>query len=151
MKHVVILQMLQVFVAIIIHKTVLAFSLGINFITAQVPWKTGLLLAIIFCLASPVGGGIGASLVAGGGESVAITLLNAILSGLATGTFLYVAFIEVISYELTNIDRQYVSQRLLLVLSILIGFATFAGLTFIHDHDHNSDHTHDHDHDHHDH
>ena len=123
--------MIQVFVAIIIHKTVLAFSLGINFITAQVPWKTGLLLAVIFCLASPVGGGIGASLVTGDSESVAVTLLNAILSGLATGTFFYVAFIEVISYELTNIDWQYVSQRLLLVLSILIGFATFAGLSFI--------------------
>ena len=143
--------MLQVFVAIIIHKTVLAFSLGINFITAEVPWKTGLLLAVIFCLASPVGGGIGALLVASNSESVTVTLLNAILSGLATGTFFYVAFIEVISYELTNIDRQYVSQRLLLVLSILIGFATFAGLSFIHDHnhDHNSDHGHDHhDHDH---
>ena len=143
--------MIQVFVAIIIHKTVLAFSLGINFITAQVPWKTGLLLAVIFCLASPVGGGIGASLVAGDSESVAVTLLNAILSGLATGTFLYVAFVEVISYELINIDRQYVSQRLLLVLSILIGFATFAGLSFIHghDHNHNDDHDHhDHDHDH---
>ena len=139
--------MLQVFVAIIIHKTVLAFSLGINFITAQVPWKTGLVLAVIFCLASPVGGGIGAILVASDGESVTVTLLNAILSGLATGTFFYVAFIEVISYELTNIDWRYVSQRLLLVLSVLIGFAMFAGLSFIHDHDHShNDHDHDHDH-----
>ena len=119
--------------AIIIHKTVLAFSLGINFITAQVPWKTGLLLATIFCLASPVGGGIGVTLAVRDGESVTVTLLNAILSGLATGTFFYVAFIEVISYELTHIDRQYVSQRLLLLLSIVIGFATFAGLSFIQD------------------
>ena len=141
--------MLQVFVAIIIHKTVLAFSLGINFITAQVPWKTGLVLAVIFCLASPVGGGIGASLVASNSESVTVTLLNAILSGLATGTFFYVAFIEVVSYELTNIDWRYVSQRLLLVLSVLSGFALFAGLSFIHDHDHgHDDHDHDHDHDH---
>ena len=141
--------MLQVFVAIIIHKTVLAFSLGINFITAQVPWKTGLVLAVIFCLASPVGGGIGAILVARNSESVTVSLLNAILSGLATGTFFYVAFIEVISYELTNIDWRYVSQRLLLVLSVLIGFAMFAGLSFIHDHDHgHNDHDHDHDHDH---
>ena len=119
--------------AIIIHKTVLAFSLGINFINSEVPWKTALLLSTIFCVASPIGGGIGATLAASDGESVTVTLLNAILSGLATGTFFYVAFIEVISYELNNIERQYVSQRLLLVLSISIGFSVFAGLSFIQD------------------
>lgn len=125
--------MLQVFVAIIIHKTILAFSLGINFVTIQVPLKTSLLLTIIFCLASPIGGGIGTSLVAGDSESVQVTLLNAILQGLATGTFLYIAFTEVISYELTNLEPEYVSHRLLLVLSILIGFSAFAGLSFIDD------------------
>ena len=119
--------------AIIIHKTVLAFSLGINFINSEVPWKTALLLSTIYCLASPIGGGIGTSLVASDGESVTVTLLNAILSGLATGTFFYVAFIELISYELTNIEQQYVSQRLLLVLSISIGFSVSAGLSFIQD------------------
>jgi len=122
-----------VFLAIIIHKAILAFSLGINFITTKVPLKISLLLTIIFCLASPIGGGIGAALASGGGDSVAITLLNAILSGLATGTFFYVGFVEVISYELTNIEPEYLSHRLLLVLNVVIGFATFAGLSFIHD------------------
>ena len=136
------------FVAIIIHKAILAFSLGINFITAQVPLKISLVLAVIFCLASPMGGAIGTSLVASDGESVGLTLLNAILQGMATGTFLYVAFIEVISYELTNIEPKYMAHRLLLVLSVLIGFATFASLSFIHDHDHGHDHGHNHDHDH---
>lgn len=128
--------MLQVFVAVIIHKAILAFSLGINFVTIQVPLKTSLLLTIIFCLASPIGGGIGTSLVADDSESVQVTLLNAILQGLATGTFLYIAFIEVISYELTNLEPEYVSHRLLLVLSILIGFSAFAGLSFIDEHNH---------------
>ena len=126
--------MLQVFVAIIIHKAILAFSLGINFITVQVSLKISLLLTIIFCVASPIGGAIGTSLIASDSESVAVTLLTAILQGMATGTFLYIAFIEVISYELTNLEPEYVSHRLLLVLSILIGFSTFAGLSFIHDH-----------------
>ena len=128
--------MLQVFVAVIIHKAILAFSLGINFVTIQVPLKTSLLLTIIFCVASPIGGGIGTSLVAGDSESVQVTLLNAILQGLATGTFLYIAFIEVISYELTNLEPEYMSHRLLLVLSILIGFSAFAGLSFIDEHNH---------------
>lgn len=128
--------MLQVFVAVIIHKAILAFSLGINFVTIQVPLKTSLLLTIIFCVASPIGGGIGTSLVAGDSESVQVTLLNAILQGLATGTFLYIAFIEVISYELTNLEPEYMSHRLLLVLSILTGFSAFAGLSFIDEHNH---------------
>ena len=125
--------MLQVFIAIIVHKSVLAFSLGINFVTTQVRWKTSLLLAVIFCLASPVGGAVGTILAASDGESVTITLLSAILSGIATGTFFYVAFIEVISHEMTSIEPQYKSQRLLLVLAIMIGFAVFAGLSFLHD------------------
>lgn len=133
------------FLAIIIHKTILAFSLGVNFITTQVPLKTSLLLTFIFCMASPVGGAIGTVLEVSNSDSVAITLLNAILTGLATGTFLYIAFIEVISYELTNLDPEYMAHRLLLVLSISIGFAVFAGLAFIHDHDHDHD-NHDHEH-----
>ena len=135
------------YLAIIIHKVILAFSLGINFVTAQVPLKISLLLTLTFCLASPIGGAIGTVLSANDSESVALTLLNAILQGMATGTFLYIAFLEVISYEVTNIEPKYLEHRLLLVLSILIGFTTFAGLSFIHDHDHN-DHNHDHDHDH---
>ena len=126
-----ILQTLQIFLAIIFHKLVLAFSLGINFVTVQVPWKTSLLLTIIFCVASPIGGGIGTGLVASGSETAAVTLLDAILSALATGTFLYVGFVEVISYELTNIEKKYIAHRMLLVLSLLIGFSTFAGLSFI--------------------
>lgn len=105
--------------------------------------KTSLLLTVIFCVASPIGGGIGTALVAGHSDSVVLDLLNAILQGLATGTFLYVGFVEVISYELTNLEREYLSHRLLLVLSIMIGFSTFSGLSFIHDHDHDHDH-HDH-------
>ena len=85
-------------------------------------------------MASPIGGAVGTSLVASDSKSVVITLLTAILQGVATGTFLYVAFIEVISYELANLHPDYVSHRLLLVLSVLIGFSTFAGLSFIHDH-----------------
>ena len=130
------------FLAIIIHKAILAFSLGINFITAQVPLKISLLLTVIFCLASPTGGAIGTTLAASDSDSVGITLLNAILQGMATGTFLYIAFIEVISYEVTNIEPKYTEHRLLLVLSVLVGFATFAGLSFIHDHDHNHNHDH---------
>jgi len=121
----------QVFAAIIVHKTILAFSLGINFITVKVPYKTSLLLTIIFCVASPIGGAVGTVLALCNSQSVTITLLNAVLLSLATGTFLYIAFVEVIGYELSNIEPEYFNHRLLLVLGIALGYALFAGLTFI--------------------
>ena len=134
------------FLAVIIHKTILAFSMGINLVTVQMAPKSSLLLTAIFALASPIGGGAGIALVAGSGESVTVTILNAILLNLATGTFFYIAFIEVIGYELANVDPQYHKKRLLLTIGILLGFALFAGVTFVPaDHDHNDDQDH-HDH-----
>ena len=125
--------MVQVFFAIIIHKSVLAFSLGISFVTTKVQWKTTSLLTLTFCVASPLGAVVGTILSSSDGESVTITLLNAILSGIATGTFFYVAFVEVISYEMSYIEPQYKAHRLLLVLAIVIGFTIFAALSFIQD------------------
>ena len=135
--------MLQVFLAIAIHKAILAFSLGINFITTQVSLKTSLMLTIILCLTSPIGGAIGTILVTSNSGSVTLTLLTAVLQGITTGTFLYIAFIEVISYEISNIEPKYKEHMLLLVLAILIGFTTFASLSFMHHHDRN-DHNHHH-------
>ena len=135
------------FAAIIIHKTILAFSMGINFVTIQVALKSSLLLTVVFALASPIGGGVGIALAESDDESVAVTVLNAILLSLATGTFFYIAFIEVIGYELSNVEPGYHKDRLLLIIGILLGFALFAGVSFVSDHDHD-DHDHDHDHDH---
>jgi len=64
---------------------------------------------------------------------VTVTVLNAILLSLATGTFFYIAFIEVIGYELANVDPRYHKQRLLLIIGIVLGFAVFTGAFFIAD------------------
>ena len=88
---------------------------------------------MIFALASPIGGGIGIALAVSDSESVTITILNAILLSLATGTFFYIAFIEVIGYELANVDPQYHKQRLLFIIGIILGFIVFAGASFIDD------------------
>ena len=82
-------------------------------------------------MASPIGGAVGTILAVSNGQSPAITLLNAILLSLATGTFLYIAFVEVIGYELSNVEPKYFSHRMLLVLGIALGYALFAALTFI--------------------
>ena len=65
------------FAAIIIHKTILAFSMGLNFVTIEVPLKSSVILTMIFALASLIGGGIGIALDVSDSESVTITVLNA--------------------------------------------------------------------------
>jgi len=124
-----------VFAAIITHKTILAFSLGINLVTEKKALKSSIISALVFALASPIGGGIGIAFAVSNSESVTVTVLNAILLSLATGTFFYVAFIEVIGYELllANVDSKYEKHKLLLVLGIVLGFAVFAGASFIPD------------------
>ncbi|XP_065902856.1 zinc transporter ZIP1-like isoform X2 [Dysidea avara] len=126
-------QVLQVFAAIIIHKTILAFSMGLNFVTVKVALKSSIILTSIFALASPIGGAVGIALAVSDSQSVTVTALNAILLSLATGTFFYIAFIEVIGYELANVDPNYHKHRLLLILGIVLGFALFAGASFIPD------------------
>jgi len=115
------------------HKTILAFSLGINLVTEKKTLKISILSTLAFALASPIGGGIGIALAVTNGESVTVTMLNAILLSLATGTFFYVAFIEVIAHELANVEPGYQKHKLLLVLGIVLGFAVFAGASFISD------------------
>ena len=123
--------------------------MGINFVTAKVALKSSIVLTVIFAVASPIGGGVGIALAVSNSESVPITVANAILLGLATGTFLFIAFIEVIGYELISVDPRHHKHRLILVLAILLGFALFAGVLFVPGHSHSHD-DHDH-HDHHDH
>jgi len=123
--------------------------MGINFVTAKVALKSSIVLTVIFAVASPIGGGVGIALAVSNSESVPITVANAILLSLATGTFLFIAFIEVIGYELISVDPRHHKHRLILVLAILLGFALFAGVLFVPGHSHSHD-DHDH-HDHHDH
>jgi len=123
-----------VFAAIIIHKTILSFSMGINFVTVKVAIKNSLPLTAIFALASPIGGSIGIVLAVSNSDSVIVTMLNAILLSLATGTFFYIAFIEVIEYELANVEPRYHKYRLLQIIGIILGFVLFAGVAFVPDH-----------------
>jgi len=114
--------------------------MGINFVTAKVALKSSLLLTAVFAMASPIGGSVGIALAVSNSDSVTVTMLNAILLSLATGTFFYIAFIEVIGYELANVEPGYHKHRLLLIIGILLGFALFAGVSFVPDHDDNNDH-----------
>lgn len=53
-------------------------------------------------------------------------LVQAVLEGLAAGTFIYITFLEILPHELNSPERQ-----LLKVLFILVGFSLMAFLSFL--------------------
>ncbi|CAL1534849.1 unnamed protein product [Lymnaea stagnalis] len=87
----------QVFAAISIHKTIIAFCLGLEIFKSEPnrPVRAFLWLCF-FSLMSPMGIGLGIFLTAGGVNDGARLLSSSILQGLASGTFLYVTFLELL-------------------------------------------------------
>lgn len=87
----------QVFAAISIHKTIIAFCLGLEVFKSEPnrPCRAFLWLCF-FSLMSPMGIGLGIFLTSGGVNDGARLLSSSILQGLASGTFLYVTFLELL-------------------------------------------------------
>jgi len=117
-------QLVSVFVAVILHKAVMAFSLGLNIAQSNLSYKSTLVSNIIFSLASPLGVG-GGMMIAGLPQNFAQDLVSGVLQGIAGGTFLYITFFEVLPHELNIAEN-----RLLKVLSVVLGYASICFLLF---------------------
>lgn len=87
----------QIFVAISIHKSIIAFCLGLELFKCHThrPWRAFVWMCF-FSLMSPVGIGLGIGLTSGGINEEARLLSSGILQGMAAGTFLYVTFLEIL-------------------------------------------------------
>lgn len=109
--------LLQIYTAVILHKVIIAFSLGLNLVQTTMKIKTIAKYSVMFCITTPLGIGIAMSLEEFG-HNVDSSITNGILQGLACGTFFYVTFFEVLPHELNQ-----EGDRLLKVLAVLIGFA----------------------------
>nr|XP_054758099.1 zinc transporter ZIP1-like [Lytechinus pictus] len=112
-------------IAISIHKGIESFTVLLRF--AQLPGRTVLKWSslVIFSLASPLGIAIGIPLADPSVNADAL-LVNGILQGLATGTFMFVTFVELLPVELAGKN-----DRLLKYLCLLSGFGLMCGLTQI--------------------
>uniref|UniRef100_A0A1B6CCS2 Uncharacterized protein n=2 Tax=Clastoptera arizonana TaxID=38151 RepID=A0A1B6CCS2_9HEMI len=119
---------LRVFFAVLIHKTVIGFSIGLNLLQSEMKLLTVILLSVIFALTTPLGIVFGIYL-DNFYHDEQMLVLNGILQGIACGTFLYVTCFEVLPKEL---DKG--RDRLLKILSILIGFSLMCGAIFMHCH-----------------
>lgn len=117
-------KVLEICVAIVIHKSIIVFSLAVKLVQSAVPPLWVAAYIGVFALMSPVGIAIGISVTEAGLAFGA--LIQAVLEGLAAGTFVYITFLEILPHELNSSGKQ-----LLKVLFILLGFSVMAALTFL--------------------
>uniref|UniRef100_UPI0037E839D4 zinc transporter ZIP1 n=1 Tax=Semicossyphus pulcher TaxID=241346 RepID=UPI0037E839D4 len=117
-------KVLEICVAILIHKSIIVFSLSVKLVQSAVPPMWVAAYIGVFAMMSPIGIAIGISVMEAG--LAAGALIQAILEGLSAGTFVYITFMEILPHELNSPGRQ-----LIKVLFILLGFSVMATLTFL--------------------
>lgn len=119
-----VLQVLEICIAILVHKSIIVFSLSVKLVQSAVRPLWVAAYIVVFATMSPLGIGIGIGVMEAQLESGA--LIQAVLEGLAAGTFIYITFLEILPHELNS-----AGQPLLKVLFILLGFSVMAALTFL--------------------
>ncbi|XP_073410851.1 zinc transporter ZIP1-like [Dendrobates tinctorius] len=110
---------LQIAIAVLIHKGIIVFSLSLKLIQSRTTQVWLAVYIVIFSLMSPIGITIG--IVVTLNKTSVITLVQAILEGISSGTFVYVTFLEILPVELNSGKR-----RLPRLFSIAIGFIMMA-------------------------
>lgn len=110
-------SILQIFFAVIIHKVIIAFSLGLNLVQSQMKLKSIVKSIFGFCIVSPLGMAI-AMCIEEFCKNLNFSVINGLLQGLACGTFVYITFFEILPLELNKRH-----DRLLKLISLLFGFS----------------------------
>ena len=117
-------RLAQIAVAIVIHKSIIAFSLSVNLVRHEMETKTVVKSSLLFSITGPIGIGIGMAVLSNSAE-LSSSLSSGILLGIANGTFLFVTFFEIFHRELAE-----QGHHLLKVLSMVIGYSVVTGLLF---------------------
>lgn len=115
--------LLQLLLAVCIHRGILAFTLGLNLVHSRLG-RTGVAVSgLAFSLMAPLGMVLALLLVQE--EPSHMAFLNGCLQGLACGTFLYVTFFEVLPHEMSHAHN-----RLPKLLAIILGVGAITALLF---------------------
>ncbi|KAH9492646.1 hypothetical protein Btru_024148 [Bulinus truncatus] len=111
----------EMFIAICIHKSLVALCLGVQlFIVYRSKPVKAFIWVFVFSIISPLGVGLGIILTSGHMDKLAENLVSWILQAVATGTFMYVTFFEILWEELVN------KKGVLRLLLVVIGFGCMA-------------------------
>ena len=117
-------RLAQIAGAIVIHKSIIAFSLSVNLVQHEMQTKTIFKSAILFSIMGPIGIGIGIA-VLHNATQLSSSLSSGILQGIANGTFLFVTFFEIFQREL-----EANGNRLLKVLFMIVGYSVVTVLLY---------------------
>lgn len=117
-------RLAQIAGAIVIHKSIIAFSLGISQVQHEMPTKTIFKSAILFSIMGPIGVGIGMAVLRNSTQ-LSSSMSSGVLQGIANGTFLFVTFFEIFQREL-----EAHGNRLLKVLFMIVGYSVVTVLLY---------------------
>uniref|UniRef100_A0A0R3RR75 Zinc transporter ZIP3 n=1 Tax=Elaeophora elaphi TaxID=1147741 RepID=A0A0R3RR75_9BILA len=109
-------------IAIMIHEALCSFALGVSLAQQNTTPRRAFMSSVI--LASSIPMGMSSSIVINSMESSIALLIRFVLEGLAAGTFIYVACIEMLSSELSAHGHN-IRQGLSKALAVIIGVFTF--------------------------
>lgn len=123
-------QVLEIFAPIIIHKLVIAFSLGMRLVSSSLALWAVYLSVLIFSLTAPIGIGIGMAVIDASSNELVTNFVTGILQGLACGTFLFVVFIEILPHEFM-LHKPEQPDRMIKVLCLLLGYSLMVLLVFV--------------------
>lgn len=119
-------SVVQILVAVLLHKAVIAFSMGLNLLQSELALIAVIILDFLFSVTSPVGVLIGMYVDYKISNSVVVPILSGVLQGIACGTFLYITCFEVLPRELEQ-GR----DRLMKLVMLLTGFSISCGAVFL--------------------
>ncbi|XP_055040523.1 zinc transporter ZIP1 [Misgurnus anguillicaudatus] len=117
-------KVLEICIAILVHKSIIVFSLAVKLVQSAVKPIWVAIYVTVFAVMSPLGIAIGIIVIES--ELKAGAFIQAVLEGMAAGTFIYITFLEILPHELNSPERP-----LLKVLFLLCGFSVMAALSFI--------------------
>ncbi|KAG8146844.1 hypothetical protein E2320_013936 [Naja naja] len=118
-------QALEICLALLIHKGAIAFSLSLKLLQGRLRPRVVAICLVIFSAMSPFGIGLGVALTEVPMAALS-RLSRSVLEGLATGTFIYITFLEILPHELGSSE-----QRILKVIVLLLGFALVTSVLFV--------------------
>ncbi|CAH1783599.1 unnamed protein product [Owenia fusiformis] len=125
-------QIWLLFVSLAVHKAFIAFGMGSTFVETFAKIRTTVIFMCIFAIVTPIGIVAGILITIYGGDN-GNNVATGVLQTIATGTFLYVTFFEVLGHEIGDHSKFSRPKDLLKLLATIIGFCCAATLQFIPD------------------
>ena len=117
-------HIVELYVAIMIHKLLVSLGLGFKLVSESFELREILICSLIFSAMSPIGAAVAMAISTN--QNLQNNIVGGISIAIASGTFLYLTFVDMIPKDLNEIEN---GRRMLNVFSLVIGFAFIGCVT----------------------